>query len=79
MSNHNPRGGILNPNCRLTPLQVAAIRARTNSAREAAQEHGISRAMVNAIRQGKRWVEAAVVGVAVTVLSFAGLWVMVTA
>ena len=76
-----PRGGSLNPNARLTPLQVAAIRARTNSAKEAAQEHGISRSMVNAIRQGRRWVEATAVGVAVTMLTWAGLfaWIGVTA
>ena len=66
--NHNPRGGTLNPNCRLTPEIVAEIRASasTTSARETAAKHGISRSLVHAIRQGRRWAVPAAVGATVT-------------
>ena len=50
----NPNGAR-NGSCKLTEIQVVAIRSSTETERALAAHYGVSRALVGDIRRGKKW------------------------
>jgi hypothetical protein len=52
----NPRHvGVKNPNAKLVPSQVLAIRESSLSAAEASEKYGVSQAQALRIKRGERW------------------------
>lgn len=49
------RSGTLNPRCKLTEIQVEAVRKSSASLRSIAQTFGISKSQVHRIRNGESW------------------------
>lgn len=51
----NPRKGELNPNAKLNPVKVVAIRASADPAGKIAERMNVSRALIRAVRARKVW------------------------